>query len=1047
MSAPAFRIFNASAGSGKTFNLVKEYLILLFQSQIKLSPSQVLAITFTNKAAAEMKERLLEKMQSFAAGNLEPPANEVMQATGLNRQSFIRRSKELLDLLLFDYDSLQFGTIDRFTYRIIRTFARELDISLSSDVEMNDSGVIKEIIDDFLLKINKDSPSFRWLLRMTEEKLEDDKHWDIAFDLKISIPWFIISDAHLDLIESLEEIKPEKLHEILNEAGKEAGKLKLQIKEKAEELLSILTPLQEKIARFGNYEKALKQIAKGHYDKIFSATFAKLMQGITFKKNRTVDPAILANIIRKTETLYHLIRQHFTWSILKKSMNPLGVYSTILQETRLYKEQNDKIFISDFNKILRRVVKDTDAPFIYWRLGEKYRHFFIDEFQDTSVLQWQNLIPLMSDVLARHTGYPYAGLNLLGDAKQSIYRFRGGDPEQFIRLSHNGENPFHVQPETINLNRNWRSAKNIVRFNNMIFPPLAKVYLATDDETPDIQKLYLRVYREENVRQAFREDAPEGYVQVDLESVENEDAYAQKIWTKVRSIMEEGYAPGDICILTDRNDQMTALARTLMENGIKTVSENALALKASAKLQLLHALYRYAVQPAESLLPAVFLWHATVKNRYWSPEISLTLKGKKLHDVLGVLTDKTPENIPDIYRLYDFFIFLTEWLELDDKNEEAHLRRFFDIINRLPLHQTNPTAYWQAWENRIGDESIPLNDDAQAIRLMTVHKAKGLEFPVVIYTYGIESFMPKLKGLLWTENTGPFSDEIPYLPVPASDLKKWALFDQRQNVIYREEILKLRFDALNRLYVALTRPVEQLYLVPFIKKNKNNTLPGLLTELKNIPELSDNFDETTQRWEAGQKIKHKETSIQHNTRLKIPSAYHSVFNTERLHINTKKTDYWTEMRKQPVEQGLRIHHYLALIRHTTDWPSVEKIIRASEPEQAKSLIALIEKILTEPEPRKFFEPHLQVFIEREIRYQGKILRPDRFTVIPGTNRVMLLDYKTGKSHPEHQKQMLNYAEALKATGMEIVEARLLYLDPGKGEVNSIKVIEPGRRNT
>ncbi len=1036
MPSPAFRIYNASAGSGKTFNLVKDYLMLLFQKQAHVSPERILAVTFTNKAAAEMKERVLEKLSRFAEGNLEAPAQEIMRELSLDEKNMAAKSKKLFDRLLFEYDHLQFGTIDRFTYRIIRTFARELGISLSADVEMNDRGVLMEIIDDFLLKIDEKSPYFRWFLRMLEDKMEENKHWDIAFDLKETLPWFILSDRHADLLEKLEKIEAETLHETGREIGRKTAQLKSQIRKQAEELLQIIRPWHKQISYYNRYESLLNKILNGHFKDLSGSSFDKLLSGEIFKKNAGVDEGLPGEISAKAAPLEPMIRELFELSVLRKGLNPLGVYSAVLQETREYKTQNDKIFISDFNKILRRVVKDSDAPFIYWRLGEKFKHFFIDEFQDTSVLQWENLVPLINDVLSRHTGYPYASLNLLGDPKQSIYRFRGGDPEQFIELAYFDKNPFVATgKEILKLNKNWRSAKSIVQFNNTVFPALAQAYLQTGNENLPLNQLYLSVYEAENVRQDYRGDAPEGYVEVDLAPVENETGYGEKILEKVNGLIGDGWKPGEICILADRHAQLNFLAHILAENGYKTLSENALQLKASAKLQLLHELFRYAVEPDEGRLPAILIWYAQIRNRPLEPDRILKLRGGTLEDILQALTGKKPENLPGIFRLHEFFLYLTGFLELDDENEQAQLRLFFDLVNRLSAYETTPVAYLHAWENRLGNESVLLPADDQSIKLMTVHKAKGLEFPVVIYAYATEAFNPQLKDMLWTKNTGAFSREIPYVPVRSSDLKRWSEIEPSKAPDYAKELLQVRFDALNRLYVALTRPKEQLYLMPYLKGKPR----GFIPEFEELLQNSGAYDPERKIFLNGTPLsKTKEPT--YGQTLRITSMYPALNLQQRLKINTKKIEYWSEERKKPVELGLKIHDYLASIRYQEDWPEIKTLILNKEKEFAKIIIQLIESILTHPQLKAYFMPPYEIFNERELFFHGEILRPDRFVRKPGSNQVILMDYKTGQPGEEHRRQVNQYAEALQAAGYETAEAFLIYLNTGIDPVKVVKTL-------
>ncbi len=1023
-----FRIFSASAGSGKTYNLVKELIKLFYNPRYSVPVERVLAVTFTNKAANEMKSRLLEKLHYYAKGGTDEISGELTEKFNLSQQQWKERSRRLADEILFHYDKLSFSTIDKFTYRIIRRFARELNVALSANVEMNVKERIDEIIDDSIEKIDRKHPLFSYLKKLVLEKLAEGRHWDIGRDLKQNIPYFIISDPYYPVVRELQKIDAKELRNLRGELVKQIAIEGKIIVEAAEVLLRKIQTYQKEISNFNNLKKALVHLTNKQFDKIFdNKSFSRLLSGNLTKKGKSIPEDELLAIRRSAEKLQSHIYARKQKSIVLSGLNPLGIYSVISKAVEEFKNEHDLIFISDFNKIVSEVVEESSAPFIYWRLGEKLNHFFIDEFQDTSVIQWRNMIPLIAEAFARHPAYPQAGLALFGDPKQSIYRFRGGDPEQFIALTQK-TNPFgqHIGKRIIPLTDNWRSGRKIVDFNNRFFPFLAGKY-----ELPDS---YRQVYSPENVSQTPKKDF-DGYVELDMDRSEDETAFLEKLSGKIDILLKEkGFEPQDICILTDTNDQVDNVAAFLIGKGHKVLSENHLKLNNSIKLQLLHLLFRYRLQQDDTLLSEIFRLFSAIRNERLDAREIEAAKRNSFEDLIRRLGGEVPSEINTL-NLSGFFSALIRTLALDDDSEKAYLRTFLSQINKLPESDAEPVRYLAYWENELGVQSISMPANVRAIRVMTVHKAKGLQFPVVFYAYASGALNPKLRDLIWVESPAEWRKRVPFIPVTAANLKKWAIFDEEKKKVLDAETIKMRFDALNRMYVAFTRPEEQFYWMPFYKKNK----PALLQEIIDHFERDPSFDSGRMLWRSDGEIpSHRSTGTKEETDFESydPAAIHiSPENDNRLKINVKNWELWSETRRAPVRFGVLVHHYLGKIKYRDDLEQIRReIIREHGEEEAKIITGLIEKVVSHPGLKKFFSPPGRVLNERSIAHGKQIHRPDRIVMQPDGKTLSLIDYKTGEPLPGHRVQITTYGQLLQEAGYDVTEKLLVYIrETGSGD--------------
>ena len=470
-----FQVYNASAGSGKTFTLVKEYLKVLLNSDDVFSFQKILAITFTNKAAGEMKERVLSSLEDFADGKENDLFNIIINEIEVDKPTIQLRSKKILDAILQNYSAFSITTIDSFTHKIIKSFAYDLGLPLNFEVEMDAISLLNEAVDILISKIGTDKKLTKLLIDYSLDKADDDKSWDISKDLNEFAKVLLNEDD----IKHFRELADKQLDDFTNLKTKlytHQKELKESIKSIGEDCLELIENhgLEHKDFMRATIPKFFSDLSvkSVHIDFLKrSETIAKAIENHQYYSKSTPDSVAssIENIVPEIINLYQKAKEVYSQFLMNKlalkNIIPLAVLNNINIELEQIKEENNIRLNAEFNQLISDNIKEQPAPFIYERIGQRFQHYFIDEMQDTSELQWQNLIPLIDNALAQEN----SNLLLVGDGKQAIYRWRGGKAEQFIELGSHAKNPFHVKKEIKNLETNFRSYSEVINFNNSFF--------------------------------------------------------------------------------------------------------------------------------------------------------------------------------------------------------------------------------------------------------------------------------------------------------------------------------------------------------------------------------------------------------------------------------------------------------------------------------------------------------------------------------------------------------------------------------------------------
>ncbi|WP_232622879.1 UvrD-helicase domain-containing protein [Pareuzebyella sediminis] len=1022
-----FKIYNASAGSGKTHTLTKEYLKIVLSSQNQFK--KILAITFTNKAVNEMKSRILKTLFEFGKVSDFSTApllfDEIAEELHLEHETLKLRAKRTLKAILHNYAFFDISTIDKFTHRLIRTFARDLQLPQNFEVVLDTDLLLEEAVARLVEKAGSDKKLTQVLIDFALEKIDDDKSWDITYDLT-NFGRLLFRENDFPHLEKLKDKNIDDFITLKDILAK-------RIEAKKQNLVSVAQQILNKIAekglvfsdfKAGYFPKFMAKIAQKDLNINFNAAWKQnfVNTGLYTKstsENIKLELDLLFPIFSKA---LETIRQDFyQLSLLKNvygNLVPLTVLNAIQQEVKALLSERDQLSISEFNGIISKEVSNQPAPFIYERLGEKYRHYFIDEFQDTSSMQWNNLVPLVANALESEDLQGKRGsLFLVGDAKQAIYRWRGGRAEQFLNLITKDANPFVVVPETRSLPKNFRSHEEIIKFNNEFFR-------ITSPLLNDSRYSSLFV---DGSNQGYNEKKG-GVVQLSfIEGSEREDRdeqYCHEALRIIKSVSKRNYGYDDICILVRGNKEGVLLAEYLTQNQIPTISSESLLLKSSDKVGFLVSILEYAINPQpEKGYEILYYLSLNIENQHQFIFENLNGVEKYLIDAYELSLDTVRRS-----SVYDTAEEMIKKFNLVP-DSDAYITYFMDFI--LEVEQREGVAiqvflsHWDKKKDRLG---ITAPDTIDAVRIMTIHKSKGLEFPIVIFPFANEHIYRGKDKKMW-------------LPVDPNDFNGFdeILLNEKKEVLeygqiaaelYAEEEYKMELDAFNLLYVALTRAEKALFVISEKDltsngEHKKEFYSGLFIEYLKEKKLW-NQNETV--YTMGHLMSNKEvvTKRQHET---VHFGYTYKHRSE-FKILTKAGMLWDTARGKALSKGNLLHYVLGLVETEGDIEdALNIVVRRGDilEEDINEIKNAVDKIVNHPDLHKYFEEGNIIRNEADmVTKEGNVIRPDRIIFRQG--QVSLIDYKTGKSDPKYVHQLYTYSDALIEMGYKVEQRILVYIN-------------------
>lgn len=1028
------KIYNASAGSGKTYHLVKEYVKLLVDDTQSRSFSNIIAMTFTNKAALEMKERIIKALDEISSPELfNNRSLELALSIGkdlnLSKEEIEKRCKTVLSFILHQYEEFHVMTIDKFNLRLIRSFSRDLDISTDFEVVMDENEVFEKIVDELLSQLGNEQHAQlnKLLLKYAETNVDEGKSWNIRSKL-IQFGSMLSKEKNATKVKQLMEMdfSLERYGTVIaqrNKLNASFGELTSSLKELVESSALEMDLLP---GRSYTYNPIIKLAHLDRFEAKIDFKSATLNKNLDIElKKGQVFPEEIKSKIRSIYAFYdsHVTEFAVIQLYLDNFFN-MALLQFMARALELVRKEEQIILISEFNSLISLLIQNENAPFIYERLGTKFKHFLLDEFQDTSHLQWLNLVPLVHESL----GYAHQNL-IVGDPKQSIYRFKNGVAEQFVELPevYNPENLpeiaekshlFKQMGETFTLNDNWRSSPTIVNFNNTFFERMR-------------QKLPTSSFPFYNSVNQNPKSSVDGKICIESRKLEKEKpTILPKIIEWIEACRMDGFKLGDIYILGSSNRDCNQWALGLTEAGYKVVSADSLLIGSNLKVQLTIAYLNWRFKPSNE----------NAKKQF--AEIFFRIKNESYANYSDYIVEKTWSNgqkirvlneiefIETYFKNYASFFFKYENLynlvqgffrlaEMDEL-ENPYLHHLADYVYDFELKKGPNLAVFleefQLKKNNIAVQVPPSND---AIQIMTIHKSKGLEFPVVI--------LPNLKFSDRINDT--FLVQIEDFVVYKKPTKTEIL--QPLIEIHDEEKNQQFTDNVNLLYVAMTRPVERLYI---LNEFSGTEFGSNFHEILNVL-TEGNSTEVNYINESGPKIQGVEEKAKNPTFQ--PKSLTETLWFPDIALQDKSELTETNFLSREMQFGIQFHLLISRIEGKEDIePCINSAIQEGEVDHhfKDELSERLDQLLDSSEYISLFENKEKVINEQSIIVDSNtILRPDK--IIVKTNETIIIDYKTGIPNQKDIKQVNLYKHVLDEMGFPQISCYLFY-----SSINELRLV-------
>lgn len=1073
-----FILYKASAGSGKTYTLIREFLSLCLKNN-ETYYKEILAVTFTNKAANEMKAKILNNLKDIIE-NVNDDLDmlkDLHKETDLTFEEIREKSKKLFVNIIHNYSDFNISTIDSFVQQVSRSFAKELNLPSQYKVLLDEEELLDEIIKRIDKKIGNDDRMITEILsEFVEYKLDKEENEKIENPIKNYIKKLLKENAYKkgELLNavSLDKSQYEDIKNYLN------NKISFLIKSIHDNVKNI----EDVIVKY--------HLTEDCYDGKSKGLINILDKVQKFDNIIEVDPSSLItkttrNILEKKEWIHKKAPKDVIDNLRRDNIDVLKMYETLIGDCNslyfinllrndfyLYVLRGElreivneciddtyKVHISEFNKRISDILGDCSVPFIYERIGARYRHFFIDEFQDTSILQWFNFLPLVSNSLS------FANKNLLvGDAKQAIYRFRSGEVEQIIKLPkihQNPDNDFSNECEKLfednwnprQLETNYRTKENIVRFNNDFFD-YSKDVLSND--------LYKSVYAE-NMRQKFRDNDDKGFVRLEIFKMDHfkEDgkrvadkgkyklAVKESILNDIINLKNNGYDYKDITILVRSNFDGSDIAESLTKSEYKipVMSSDSISLQSSDKVMLLILTLRYLADENNEVVKLSLKYYRELCK---TPDIPT-------RDMNVVNADFDDEKLKDIKNntlsLYDLCVNIAKMYGFNVV-EDVFIQYFMSLVNDWQnAEHGGLNEFLDYWDRKSGTFYVKTSADIDAVQIMTIHKSKGLEFKVVMYPYAFTQLPERFRGEeRWLSCGDDFKaiSDIPHIDKFILPIKK-NLTNTIFEKYYIEEKEKSCFDDFNIMYVAMTRPKDMLFIYTNDAKTKDNNYNLFLDYMESESErysmksgmLDDDISYVYEVGEIHRDKADKDDETADNV-LTIDDGYdRTTLNwNEVVRLESEPVILTTDYKNyHPQDWGNLVHEIFSKIETKDDAKNIitPYIYNGSiDEQQAEILLKQFEDIISSEEIKDAYSKDCIVKSEMEIlTSEGQLIRPDRYAELP--DKVILIDYKTGKKDNDYHQQMKKYISFLpKIDADKKVEAYLVYLDEDKIEIDPVK---------
>lgn len=1061
----ALRVYRASAGAGKTFALTMEYFKIVFSSASEYK--NVLAVTFTNKATEEMKSRIVREIHKLAEGQKSDYREELKRALHLTDEQLQARAGVLRTLILHDYGRLSVTTIDRFFQRVVKAFTRELGIFPGYNVELDSDYVLQRAVDQVMQRMSTDNDLRVWITELMNDSVEDAKSWSVKSKIvelgkELFGESYMLFDKEIqDQFKDRDFLKTYKrfLQGVITSYEKrleEYGRMGCRLIE--ESGLRVEDFKNGKRGVVNHFYKLRDKNLEGITDTTRKATddleawITKKQDAPTRSRIEEIYPTLNTWLKESVEYYDEKARDYISARLLSGNLYQLGILNDLYREVRDYCDEKGLMLLSDTTRLLNKLIAGNDTSFLFEKTGSFYKHIMIDEFQDTSTMQWANFRPLLVNTISEG-----GKAMLVGDVKQSIYRWRSGD---WRLLAKGVERDFTTHGvNNVVLEHNWRSSPEIVEFNNMFFVQAAQQLKELYDGECGEDNIYsLAILEAYDKSKQLVSKPGNGYVEIcfggDRQEEGSDDEIMVSVVRVVNDILKRGGRLKDCVILVRNAKEGAFVANYLIEynrteggaNPITFISNDSLYVASSPYVGLVINVLRYMVEPYDAVNRAVLLYNyfTFVKGENTSQRNELFRAGSQEESFLEMM------DIPFLREsgqltsssLFETVEAIIDAFGLRDRKEELpYLIALQDILFDYEKNNTNSLPIFLEWWEKEKDKKVlSTSEDVDAVRILTIHKSKGLEFNSVIIPFCAWDLDDTRHGRrVWCRNTEEGFNDLAYAPLNYTP--KLAESHFRED--YLEEHMKAYVDNLNLLYVALTRAEKELYVLPYAPKISKEGKPSdigafLYQVMEQLSVANDlpGWNGESMCLEIGEKpiITQIESTSSNRT---LSLAEYPIYElNDRVSVRYKYEDYTDPevTMNSAIDEGKMLHEIFRRIETTRD---VERaigdmyragLLNASERESYQEQVV---SYLDHRVPVAWFDGTYKVINERDILFKssGKA-RPDR-VMIQGKTAIVV-DYKFGrKEESSYLRQVGFYCKTLRQMGYTEVLGYIWYVNLDK----------------
>lgn len=1076
----ALTVYKASAGSGKTFTLASEYITLVVKNPQDYR--SILAVTFTNKATQEMKTRILSQLYGIAHSLPDSEAyyEQVRMKTGFSEQTIRENAAKALSLLTHHYNEFRVQTIDAFFQSVLRNLARELNLTANLRVDLNDEQVEAQAVDELINSLEEGEEVLNWIRDYIDKNIEDDKGWNVISQIK-DFGKNIFKDFYKDHKTELDNRFSDEsfFNDFITDLRKRRTRILNRLNEHAKQMY--------KKIRDANLDNPnlFNRGANGLLSHIIKLTKGTPSNDITpqyvqscidsadkwpaskcpAKERAAIIELASASLCSDLKILndYRINdwKEYQSCNLTLKHLSQLRLLHAISEAVDEINKDTNRFMLSNTQSLLCTLMKDSDTPFVFEKMGAYLKHIMIDEFQDTSTIQWNNFRKLLDNCMAQVDSHNL----IVGDVKQSIYRWRQGDWKLLNNIEHEfTKEQIKIEP----LDTNYRSEENIIRFNNAFFKQ-AVLQTVKELESEEIQGATELVEAYKEIEQKPRKDNGKGCVRIKLFRYDSKNAsdYKQKILNElienIRQLLDQGYKQKDIAILARSKTVIPDIVDSFqnIDTNVSLVSDEAFRLDASLAVNVIIEALRLLTHPHDKLTESklVKLYQQQVIKT--GKDINVLFVGENSTELKSFLPSGYIDKFESLSRLslIDLVDEIYSLFSLDSlEGQSAYVCTFYDTLNEyLRDHPADIDDFIEEWEDTLSSNTIQ-SDEVDGIRLITIHKSKGLEYDNVLIPF-CDWELEKTNGItIWCsgdDKEKPYG-ELPLIPVDYSSKMLGTVFEDD----YKEEHLQNTVDNMNLLYVAFTRAGKNLFITG--KKYKERTsgksershiIQYIIEELaKELPGaiISDAGENGPISFELGtlstceervEKEKATENPFELSPKthkLKIETFPHPVSfrQSNKSHDFIKGEDIDPSDAKRYIKVGNVLHQLFSTILTEADIePRLKELEQAgiiyNDDITSRELQDKISCALSNEKVKYWFSPRWKLFNECTIldydKETGDVYehRPDR--VMTDGKEMIVVDFKFGKPRDEYHEQVQRYMRLLMRMGYKQVSGYIWYV--------------------